>query len=131
MTVLDRLREAVSVVCPIDGVGPLGSGAIGPGNTRLDYSAGATAQQQADAQGVLAAFDWGPPAQDAWERNKEPDLRDLLAAANAAIADINTYLAIADTATNVQVRAEVKAIDQRQRRIIQGLKRIIQRVWRS
>lgn len=129
MNATQRLHESCAAVCPILGVSVPTPGNSGSVVVHFDPSA---SQAQRDAAAaVVASFDWSQSAQDTWERDKEPDLRDLLDAANAAIADINTYLAIADTATNVQVRAEVKAIDQRQKRIIQGLKRIIQRVWRS
>lgn len=57
----------------------------------------------------------------------EPDLADLRDAATAAINNIDSYLAIADTATAAQVRAEVKAIDQRQKRIIKALFRLAQK----
>lgn len=122
---LARLDEAIKAVCPIHGV------AGTQGNVRIDYKPEATAQQRTDAQAVLAAFDWSQAADDAWERGQEPDLRDLLDQADAAIAAINTYLTNADAATQTQVRAEVKAIDQRQKRIIQALKRLIQRAWRT
>jgi crotonobetainyl-CoA:carnitine CoA-transferase CaiB-like acyl-CoA transferase len=54
----------------------------------------------------------------------QADRADLKAQAAQALADIDAYLAIADAATNAQVRAEVKAIDQRQKRIIKALRRL-------
>lgn len=57
----------------------------------------------------------------------EPLLIDLLNQGQAGINQIDAYLLIADAATNTQVRAEVKDIDQRQRRIIRALARFIMR----
>lgn len=65
------------------------------------------------------------------EEAAEPFLKDARDQADAAIADINAYLVNADTATNAQVRAEVKAAAIRDKKIIQALKRIIEREWRS
>ncbi len=62
---LARLHESIEAVCPIHGV----SGS--QGNIRIDYKPEATAQQQTDAQAVLAAFDWSPVIQDMWERRKQ------------------------------------------------------------
>jgi hypothetical protein len=59
---------------------------------------------------------------------KEPDLAALRAQAAQAVADITSYLAIADSATQAQVRAEVKAIDQRQRAVIKALSRLAAKV---
>lgn len=60
----------------------------------------------------------------------EPLLKDARDQATQAISDIDAYLAISDSATNAQVRAEVKAIDQRQKKIIKALERIIRREFR-
>ena len=49
---------------------------------------------------------------------------DLKAQATQAVADINTFLAIASP-SNAQVVAEVKKIDQRQRAIIRALARLV------
>ena len=57
----------------------------------------------------------------------EPLLVDLLSQAQTGINQIDAYLLIADAATNTQVRAEVKDIDQRQRRILRALARFIMR----
>lgn len=120
-----RLHETVSAVCPILGVsGPQGS-------VRVDYAPAATVPQQAAAQAAVAAFDWSAGAQTAWERGREPGLRDLLDQADAAIAAIDAYLPGAASASNAQVRAEVEAIDRRQKRIVQALRRLIQREWRD
>ena len=68
-----------------------------------------------------------PPTPD---YGSEPDLQSLEDQAAGAISDIGTYLAGADTATAAQVRAEVKAIDQRQRVVIKALLRAVQRTWK-
>lgn len=126
MTVAHRLMEALQAVCPIVSVR-----ITGPSSGAYQADTDATAPQIAAADIALASFDWSQAAHDTWERAKEPNLRDLLDQADAAISAIDTYLTIADGATNQQVRAEVKAIDQRQRRIIQALKRLITREWRN
>lgn len=56
---LERLTEAVSAVCPINGI----SGTV---ERRIDYRPEATAEQRAAAQSALAAFDWSQSAHDAW-----------------------------------------------------------------
>lgn len=57
----------------------------------------------------------------------EPDLVAMRDAAAQAVADINTYLAIASP-TNAQVMAELRANDQRQRAIIKALVRLTSRI---
>lgn len=56
---LERLTEAVSAVCPINGI----SGTV---ERRIDYRPEATAEQRAAAQSALAAFDASQAAHDAW-----------------------------------------------------------------
>lgn len=124
-----RLHAAVAAVCPITGVS-VGTPGV-PASVTVHHAPEATPAQQTAAAGVVAGFDWSAAAQTAWERGQEPDLRDLLDQAAAAIAAIDAYLPTADTATNAQVRAEVKAIDQRQRRLIQAVRRLAQRTWRN
>lgn len=54
-TVAQRLVEAISVVCPIDGVS---LGDLADKTTwRIDYKASATQQQRSDARTVLTNFD--------------------------------------------------------------------------
>lgn len=127
-TVVSSLAVAIRAAgIPIDGVALLDPVAH---TVRIDFQAAATSQQRTNAASIAAAFDWSDAAEDTRREAIEPLLKALRDAADQGIADIDTYLAIADSATNVQVRAEVKAIDQRQRKIIQALKRIIQRTWR-
>ncbi len=118
-----RLHEIIAAVCPIDGVS-VGVDGDSSSVTFIPHP-GATAPQIAAGQGVVLSFDWSDNAQSAWLDSKEPLLSDLKTQAAAGIAAIDTYLTIADTATAVQVRAEVKAIDQRQRKIIQALNRLL------
>jgi hypothetical protein len=75
-----------------------------------------------------AEIDALPAQRKAVRDAAEPDLATIRDLADAAITDITAYLQIADSATNAQVRAEVKAIDQRQRAIIRAIKRLAQRV---
>lgn len=78
----------------------------------------------------IEAFDMSPEAIETREDTKEPLLADLNAQASGALTAIDNYLANADSATAAQVRAEVKAIDQRQKQIIKTLKRLVERTWR-
>ena len=129
MSVDRRLHESVAAVCPIVGVG-IGTPGVSA-SVVVHHAPDATAPQIVAAAGVVAGFDWSPAAQAAWERAQEPDLRDLLDQATDAIAAIDAYLPGADTATNAQVRAEVKAIDRRQKQIIRVLRRLTRRTWRD
>lgn len=123
-----RLHVLVSVAAPIEGVS---IGTVGDSATvRIAFRPEATAPQRAAAQSVVDGFDWSQAAQDAWEDAQEADLAALRDQAAQAIADITTYLAGADSASAAQVRAEVKAIDQRQRAIIKALLRLVRRTWR-
>jgi hypothetical protein len=121
---LARLHEEIAAVCPIDTMTGTEEG------VEIAFRPEATPPQRAAAQAVVDGFDWSDAAHNAWLDDQEPLLRDLKEQAQQAIDNIDAYLAIADTATNVQVRAEVKAIDQRQRRIIRALVRVVQRTWR-
>jgi hypothetical protein len=78
---------------------------------------------------LLARVPVGWAGWPAYWSSQESDLATLRDQAVQAVLDINAYLLTADVATNVQVRAEVKAIDQRQRVIIKALGRLLQMVW--
>ena len=121
---LERLHFTVAAVCPIVGV----SGTQGA--VVVTYRAEATQAERTAAAAAVASFDWSQAAQDAWERGREPNLRDLLDDAAARVAAIDTYLAIASP-TNAQVTAEFRRAEVAQKRIIQALVRLIQREWRS
>ncbi len=120
-----RFREGLEAVCPTDPITfadvPIIEGRV---NFRPDVSA--TSQQIASAQAFIAAFDWSKEATQAWIEAKEPAIKDIKDSAIQMVADIDAYIAIADTATAVQVRAEVKALDQRMKRLIKALARIAQ-----
>lgn len=61
---INRLQESLAAVCPIVGVSvPTEGTSVG---VRIDFDPSATAQQQTDANAVLAAFDWSQSAHDAW-----------------------------------------------------------------
>lgn len=85
------------------------------------------ANLQAAAQATINAFDWSDAATSAWRQARndtdEPDLATLRDQATQAVADINTFLAIANP-SNAQIVSEVKAIDVRQRGIIKALGRL-------
>lgn len=127
MNVTIRLHDSIAAVCPIQGVS---IGVIGVSATvQFQARSNATGAQLAAAQAVINVFDWSDAAGLAYENSKEPLLADLKAQAAAGIAAIDSYLLIADTATAAQVRTEVKAIDQRQKKIIQALNRLISMSW--
>lgn len=71
MSQLERLTEAVAGACPIDGLF-IGTPGV-PASVRIDYRPEATPGEQAAAAVVVAAFDWSPAAQTAWEAQREID----------------------------------------------------------
>ena len=89
------------------------------GTTRVDW----LSEQPMPAETDIDAYDL--TAYNAEQAAIVTDKSDIKALAVQAVDDINTYLTIADSATNVQVRAEVKAIDIRQRAIIKALRRLV------
>jgi len=123
---IERLEEAIRVVCPTDSVsvGTFGVSA----SCSFVPSAGATAQQITNGQTVIDAFDWSEATQNAWLDSKEPDLAAIRDQAIQAIADINAYLVFADTATQAQARTEIKQIDIRQRAIIKAVARLAAKI---
>lgn len=127
MISVGRLYTQVATVCPVIGVsiGKLGDST----SVQFQPDVAATAAQIAAAQTLINNFDWSDVAQLTWEDNQEPILRGLQIASASAIAAIDTYLAI-PTPTPAQVAAEVRALDQRQKQIIQVLLRTIQKVWK-
>jgi hypothetical protein len=108
-----RLHEALSAVCPIDGC------------TLDDFmpSASATLQQITNAQSVLASFVRSDAAHETWLANRIPERKELLDAAQQAVADNNTFLAIG-TPSNAQVLAQVRALTQQNNRLIRRLVQI-------
>jgi hypothetical protein len=123
---INRLHfDLAAAGIPLDGV----SGGPPPAPVRVDYAASATQAQRAQGAALVAGFDWSQAAQDAWEDAQEADLTALRNQTAQALADIGAYLAIAATATTAQVRAEVQAIDQRQRAILRALRRLVGRTW--
>lgn len=124
METVNRLTQQVASVAPIFGVSVASTGVTA--SVFIGFKPQATAEQQEAAHAVVAGFDWSAEAHAAWRDSLEPHLAALRDQATAAVADIESYLTIADAATAGQVRAEVKAIDQRQRGVIRALARAIQ-----
>jgi len=87
---LERLHASIAAVCPIDGV------AGSQGNVRIDYRPEATAQQQADAQSALAAFDWSQAAQDQWERRSKERKVGNVKAVRLGVDRVNSTVNFAD-----------------------------------
>lgn len=90
------------------------------------YMPGATQQQIAAGDAIIAAFDWSDAAQRAWEDAQAPERSDLRVSVAAALVDIDAFLAIADAATTAQVRAAVKRLAQIQRRVLVYLAKEVQ-----
>lgn len=108
----------LEAVCPIDGVSRDAEGAV-----RIDFREEATAQQRLDALTVSGSFDWSDAAHQQWLAGREPEKRDLLAAAAQAVADNDVFLAIASP-TNAQTLAQVRRLTQQNTRIIRRLIKI-------
>lgn len=109
-----RLDVAIRAVCPIVGT----SGSLP--TIRIDYNPSASAQQQADAQAVVQAFDWSQDAQNAWETSRVPERKYLRDQAAQAIADLDAFLAL-PSPTNPQILAVIKKLCQQNKRIIARL----------
>lgn len=109
-----RLTQAISAVCPIDGV------AGAQGSVRIDYRPESTEQQRADAQAVLAAFDWSQAAHDAWLEDQHPERKALRQAAANAVADNDAFVADANV-TQAEAVAQVKRLSQQMNRVIRRL----------
>ena len=91
------------------------------GGYRLDFESGS---RLATAEEITAATTY-INTQSTAETDANADRANLRALQAQAIADINAYLTIADSASNTQVRAEVKAMDIRQRAIIRALRHLV------
>lgn len=119
-TLVDAGLPVASVGCSFEDAGPwVVSG----------WSTTPTPAQRTQAAALIAAFDPSPAAHAAFLDAQDPALADLRDRAAQAVADIDTYLASAGTATAAQVRAEVEALDRRQKRVIQALLRVVKKVW--
>jgi hypothetical protein len=111
---LKRLHLTLAALAPIHGV----SGTAG--TATIQFRPEATAQQQADAQAALAAFDWSDAAHDTWLANRVPERRDLRTEAAQAVTDNNTYLALGSP-SNAQNLAQIRALTRQNNRIIRRL----------
>lgn len=66
---IERLHEAIKAVCPIVGVSvPTIGTSVG---VSIQFDPSATAPQQANAQSVVAGFDWSQNAHDTWLNEKQ------------------------------------------------------------
>jgi hypothetical protein len=117
MSKIARLHEAVAAVCPINGI----SGGT-QATASIQFAPEATDQQKTAGNAALTSFDWSDAAQTAWLENQHPERKALRQAAAQAIADNDTYLAIASP-NAAQVAAQVRRLTQHDsaeiRRLIQ------------
>src|SRR5688572_28071332 len=114
---LDRLDSAIKAAgIPIHGV----SGEQGA--VVVQFRPEATAPQQAAAATIVAGFDWSQAAHDAWLEDQRPQRKAIRQAAAGAIADNDTYLALANP-NNAQVVAQVRRLTIQNNHII---RRIVQ-----
>ena len=82
------------------------------------------------ARRVIDTFDWSLAAHQAEKDVREPILLQAIERAAQARKDIDEYLAKTD-ATVDEIRAEIKAIDQRQKQILAALARLARKVLDS
>lgn len=92
-----RIDAAIKAVCPIEGVSDNGDGTY-----RIDYTDGATEQQVADAQAVVAAFDFRP--------RREKSLRNIDTALQSLTAGERAIVQRAAIAWVVRQSSEVRAL---------------------
>lgn len=120
---LARLHETVAVVCPIISV------EVGRRDDRATWrfspAPEATSSQRTAAQSAIDNYDDSAEAQAAWEEDQHPERKTLRQAAQAAVDDIDTYLAAADTGTANQIQqrdhAALKRLAQMMRQVIRRL----------
>lgn len=115
-----RLHEAVAAVCPITRVAVVDAAAK---QAVFDAADGASEQQIAAANNVIATFDWSQAAEDAWTAASKPDRAAIRQAATQAIADNDSFIAL-PTPTNAQTVAQVRKLCQQNSRIIKRLVQI-------
>lgn len=85
---------------------------------RYVLASGSTSDAAADA--VIASFDLSDAAHEDWLANRNPDRKTLADAAQQALADNATFLAIG-TPNNAQVLAQVRALTRQSNQLIRRL----------
>jgi hypothetical protein len=105
MLVTERLLSTIKTAVPA--VVDVSIGAVGNSAT-VTVS---PASQQAAAQATINAFDWSQAAQTAWEDAQNAERTTLRQNAAAALANNNTYIALANPST-AQNTAQIKALTQ-------------------
>jgi hypothetical protein len=117
-TTAERLLSTLRAVAPVSdiGIGTRGD----PSSVRVSYSSTPTPSQGSAVASALASFDWSDAAQATWELAQNPERKTLLDAAAQAVADLDSYLALASP-TNAQVAAQVRRLSQNQRAVIKRL----------
>lgn len=87
---------------------------------QLEWSSGPTAEQQTSANAIIAGFNPSDAAHLIWLANRNPDRKALADAAQQALADNATFLALG-SATNAQVLAQVRALTRQNNQLIRRL----------
>lgn len=114
---LQRLHEAIADVCPIRGVGGE------EGKVSIDYAPSATQAERDNAQAVASNFDWSDATTRVWLEGKNPEKRDLKAAAANAIQANQAFLEL-ESPTNAEALQQIRRLTNQVNRIIQRLVQI-------
>ena len=128
---LERLDETLKAAgIPILGVAVTTDRVAFPpaaGSVRIDYRPAATAAQRAQAESILAGFDWSEAAHAAWAEDRQPERKAVRQLAAPAIADLDAYLALfgpTSRPTEAQTQAQVRRHAQILRAVIRRLNQI-------
>lgn len=96
---------------------------VSEGSIQISYEPEATPQQISDGDSILAAFDFSEAATDEWLENKKPERKDLRENAEAAILQIDDFLAN-PSPTAAEIVQAVRGLARNQKRIIRRLVQI-------
>ena len=87
---------------------------------RVQYALANGSTSDASANAIIASFDLSDAAHETWLANRHPDRKALADAAQQALADNATFLAIG-TPSNAQVLAQVRALTRQNNQLIRRL----------
>lgn len=129
LQISSRLHKDIEAVCPITGIAVDEFGVSA--SVRFQATDVATKEQLEAAQAVVDSFDWSEDAQKVYEDVLQADVKKIAEEKSQMLAEMDAYAAIADKATIEEMRAEVKAGNDRQRKMVQALDQLIGFTWRS